>query len=754
MSFLSGGGARLTPRKEQMEAREASAKPTPSPERPPVTVHRKDVRESREIKYQQELRTQSAASLRAKARYSTEELMDKIPPIELHRTKRASYPCLPCYDCGRACKCPACDYDELAEVILEPRLLRKQRNIGTQFDPSMLLDEGIEVLEATGAENDVEEEFARLNSLVNEWSGKCGILRDRNRKLLEEKDKLFNENVDLKEEKRLIEAERDELRDVRRELEERVERLEEKSANLETDLASEKRGRIEKLESMKRLYCGEVEIVRPEGIVLAIANNGVCDFVGRKHEEVIDKSVCFHAGFVGNWRMGKWEKSQRKVAELERRLALDAKIAETAKQTALKNLQYEVDRKFATERMEWQQRRKNENKEWEAKILAEKGKIKELEATISELRERLQKRADEMALLNKDLRRHAENADSLHDDAARRAAELQRLQRDLTGKEMELAYSRNRSPEREQVIVEREVFVEKTPPVVVSDAETIDLEALKEQIRAELALEFQQSMEIEELHMKITTAAENLRQTRERLEREQDALARQNRQVRVLEAQMDREVKTHLEAKHAFHVLLKKLKDLQLANDAKTNTIRRGRVKDPYLAENYEGQKLVNAELRGQLGVAGKRMRAIRRLAGKLKAPNSIRLLFQKLAKMPGVGGGGAVAVLEDGGGGGRGAASGGGRGLEEDNCSQYLYRADQGRAPETQQADLGSFLGGSQEQDKLFAGGRRQNREYAIRPGVDSRQEKRAAGIVDRIRQSPRQRPCSCDSWQFVFRE
>ncbi|CAD7959580.1 unnamed protein product [Amoebophrya sp. A25] len=73
-------------------------------------------------------------------------------------------------------------------------------------------------LDAVGdKEGDVEKEFDRLNNMVTDLQQKNNVLKDRNRKHLEEKDRLFTQKIEMEE-------------DMRR-LREQVERAEERAEN-------------------------------------------------------------------------------------------------------------------------------------------------------------------------------------------------------------------------------------------------------------------------------------------------------------------------------------------------------------------------------------------------------------------------------------------------------------------------------------------------------------------------------------------
>ncbi|CAD7957413.1 unnamed protein product [Amoebophrya sp. A120] len=608
--MLSGGTARLTSGREGRDARftEASSAVLDVGSPPPVKIFRKDVAGQRDIQAQQETRIAGAAALRNKMRYSAEELMGEKVSTEMHRTKRASYPSLPCYDCGRASKCICCDKEELTEMLLEPRMVRKMRDKGTMFDRTCLLDEGLITEEQQDKENEVEEEFARLNDAIYDWTAKCEVLRERNKKLLEEKDTLFNANVSLKEKLRFTEGRMEELEEATEELEGKVARRDQELKEAAESAERERRRAQHTLDMAHEHRRGSVE------------------FLADKSGALVEK-----ARAVQGWKevvlARKYEKVQKRLAEADRRAQLDLKVAETQKETALRKLK----EGFAKERQKLVEERDEEKKQ---EVLKGKKLLKEseqerkkLEAKVEALEQRLQKRVDEMAHLNKQLRRHSEMEDDLHNDAAAKTDKLAQLQADLTKKEYELALSRNRSPEKEIVEVEKPS----------TGLPAIDEDALREKIKQELLLTQKQSLEVDELHEKLAKASRNLAHTRERLEQEQAAcekmaaeLVDRRHKVESLELQVSLEIRHHLQAQEAFHALVRKLQHMQLELHAKDKTIQRKRVKDPYLAENYEGQKLLSAELSKKVNAMSRRMKLVHKLAARLKAP-SIRALFQRL---------------------------------------------------------------------------------------------------------------------------
>ncbi|CAD7959578.1 unnamed protein product [Amoebophrya sp. A25] len=246
---------------------------------------------------------------------------------------------------------------------------------------------------------------------------------------------------------------------------------------------------------------------------------------------------------------------------------------------------------------------------------------------IAELTHKLARGKEKMELLNRRLRESAEEALRLHGDADERARQLAKLRADLDQSEFDLALSRDRSPTEK--IVEKEVILQKEPD--------IDIDALREQIRQELLLSMEQTMEVEELHKKLKIASRNLDLTRQRLEEEQlaaDELERglflKQAEVGALRRQLDVEITTHLCAQREFVALAKSLKLMEVKCRAKDATIRRAHVKDPQLAENYEGQLILNEQMQRKMGAMTKRIRMVHKLAGRLKGAN-LRKFFKKL---------------------------------------------------------------------------------------------------------------------------
>ena len=134
---------------------------------PTLDIARKHLLEdpatSASLNAQLDVRVKNARTLRLQNSYETESLLmtGGKSAKELFALKRQQYPVLPCFDCGKGCKCVDCDGDWLISALLDVTMVKESKDVGCYFTQDMLLEEG-EMTEEGAAQEQMEALMSKV----------------------------------------------------------------------------------------------------------------------------------------------------------------------------------------------------------------------------------------------------------------------------------------------------------------------------------------------------------------------------------------------------------------------------------------------------------------------------------------------------------------------------------------------------------------------------------------------------------------